>query len=146
VKFTVKTYKHTALKICFKKFRFFFLYNTIIQKNNFKITQELKNLDLKYCKLYNTLTIIILRNSIYRNYTSLINGLVMIVLPKTTLNLKILAQFNDIVTLVGVKINNKIYSIKQINLIIKFKYKKDSLNLVKTISLSLRALKFSSFI
>ena len=70
----------------------------------------------------------------------------MIVLPKTTLNLKILAQFNDIVTLVGVKINNKIYSIKQINLIIKFKYKKDSLNLVKTISLSLRALKFSSFI
>lgn len=70
----------------------------------------------------------------------------MIVLPKTTLNLKILAQFNDIVTLVGVKINNKIYSIKQINLIIKFKYKKDSLNLVKTISMSLRALKFSSII
>jgi hypothetical protein len=146
VKFTVKTYKHAALKICFKKFRFFFLYNTIIQKNNFKITQELKNLDLKYCKLYNTLTIIIMRNSIYRNYTSLINGLVMIVMPKTTLNLNILTQFKDIVTLVGVKINNKIYSIKQINLLIKFKYKKDSLNLVKTIRLSLSALKFSSFI
>jgi hypothetical protein len=70
----------------------------------------------------------------------------MLVLPKTTLNLNILTQFNDIVTLVGVKMNNKIYSIKQINLIIKFKYKKDSLNLVKTISLSLRVLKFSNFI
>ena len=146
MKFTVKTYKHSALKICFKKFRFFFLYNTIVEKNNFKILQELKTLELRHCKLYNTLTIIIMQNSIYQNYTSLINGLVMMVLPKTTMNLNTLAQFNDIVTLVGVKINNKIYSIKQINLVIKFNYVKDSLNLIKTVKLSLRVLKFSNLI
>ena len=87
-----------------------------------------------------------MQNSIYQNYTSLINGLVMMVLPKTTMNLNTLAQFNDIVTLVGVKINNKIYSIKQINLVIKFNYVKDSLNLIKTVKLSLRVLKFSNLI
>ena len=108
MQFTVKTYKHLTLKTYFKKFRFFFLYNTIIQKNNFKITQELKKLELKYCKLYNTLTVLIMYNSIYRNYISLINGLIMIVLPKITMNLNTLLQFNDIVTLVGVKVNNKL--------------------------------------
>lgn len=146
MKFTVKTYKHLTLKIYFKEFGFFFLYNTIVQKNNFKIPQELKTLELRHCKLYNTLAIIIMQNSIYRNYTSLINGLVMIVLPKTTMNLNTLVQFNDIVTPVGVKINNKIYSIKQINLVIKFKYMKDSLDLIKTVKLSLRVLKFSNLI
>jgi hypothetical protein len=146
VRFSVKTYKHLALKTYFKKFRFFFLYNTIVQKNNFKIPQELKNLELKHCKLYNTLTIIIMQNSIYRNYTSLINGLVMIVIPKNTMNLNTLAQFNDTVTLVGVKINNKIYSINQLNLVIKFKYMKDSLDFIKTVKLSLRVLKFSNLI
>ena len=146
MKFTVKTYKHLTLKIYFKKFRFFFLYNTIVQKNNFKTLQELKNLELKHYKLYNTLTVIIMQNSIYRNYTSLINGLMMLVLSKTTMHLNTLAQFNDIITLVGVKINNKIYSIKQINLVIEFKYIKDSLDLIRTVKLSLRVLKFSNLI
>ena len=144
MKFTVKTYKHLTLKTYFKKFRFFFLYNTIIQKNNFKITQELKKLELKYCKLYNTLTVLIMYNSIYRNYISLINGLIMIVLPKITMNLNTLLQFNDIVTPVGVKVNNKLYSSKQINLIIKFEYLKDSLSLIKTVKLSLRCLLYTS--
>jgi hypothetical protein len=142
VKFTVKTYKHLTLKTYFKKFRFFFLYNTIIQKNNFKITQELKKLELKYCKLYNTLTVLIMQNSIYRNYTSLINGLIMIVLPTISMNINTLVQFKDIITLVGLKINNKLYSSNQINFIVKFEYIKDSLNLIKTVKLSLRILKF----
>ena len=146
VKFTVKTYKHLTLKTYFKKFRFFFLYNTIIQKHNFKITQELKKLEFKYCKLYNTITALIMQNSIYRNYTSLINGLIMIVLPKISMNLNTLAQFNDIVTLVGIKVNNKLYSNKQVNLIIKFEYIKDSLSLIKTVKQSLRVLKFSNSI
>ncbi len=146
MKFSVKTYKYLTLKTYFKKFRFFFLYNTIIQKNNFKITQELKKLELKYCKLFNTLTVLIMQNSIYRNYMSLINGLIMIVLPKTLMNLNTLVQFHDIVTPVGVKVNNKLYSGKQINLIIKFEYIKDYLSLIKTVKLSLRILKFSNFI
>lgn len=146
MKFTVKTYKYLTLKIYFKKFRFFFLYNTIVQKTNLKILQELKNLELKHYKIYNTLIIIIMRNSIYQNYTSLINGLMMLVSSKTTMHLNTLAQFNDIITPVGVKINNKIYSIKQINLVIKFKYIKDSLDLIKTVKLSLRVLKFSNSI
>ena len=146
MKFTVKTYKHLTIKTYFKKFRFFFLYNTIIQKNNFKIIQELKKQELKYCKLYNTLTILIMQNSIYRNYTSLINGLIMIVLPKTSMNLNTLVQFNDIITLVAIKVNNFLYSSKQINLIIKFEYLKDSLCLIKTVKHSLRVLKFSNLI
>jgi hypothetical protein len=70
----------------------------------------------------------------------------MIVLPKITMNLNTLLQFNDIVTPVGVKVNNKLYSSKQINLIIKFEYLKDSLSLIKTVKLSLRVLKFSNLI
>jgi hypothetical protein len=70
----------------------------------------------------------------------------MIVIPKNTMNLNTLAQFNDTVTLVGVKINNKIYSINQLNLVIKFKYMKDSLDFIKTVKLSLRVLKFSNLI
>ena len=146
VKFTVKTYKYLTLKTYFKKFRFFFLYNTTIQKNNFKITQELKKLELKYWKLYNTLTVLIMQTSIYRNYTSLINGLVMIVRPNVSMTLNTLAQFNDILTLVGIKVNNKLYSSKQINLIIEFEYIKDFLGLIKTAKFSLRVLKFSNLI
>ena len=48
----------------------------------------------------------------------------MIVLPKTSMNLNTLVQFNDIITLVAIKVNNKLYSSKQINLIIKFEYLK----------------------
>lgn len=87
-----------------------------------------------------------MQNSIYRNYTSLINGLIMIVLPKTSMNLNTLVQFNDIITLVAIKVNNKLYSSKQINLIIKFEYLKDSLCLIKTVKHSLRVLKFSNLI
>lgn len=146
MKFSVKTFKHLTLKFYFKKIGFFFLYNTIVQKNSFKILQELKTLELGHCKLCNTLTIILMQNSIYRNYTSLINGLVLLVLPNTTMNLNTLTQFGDTATLVGIKMNNKIYSIKQINLTIKFKYVKDSLDLMITVKLSLRILKFSNLV
>jgi len=71
----------------------------------------------------------------------LINGLVMLVLPRTTINLNTLTHLNDIVTLTGIKINNKIYSTKQINPFIKFEYVKDYTNLVKTIKSSLKQLK-----
>ena len=141
VKFTIKTYKLSKIKKHFKKSHFFFLYNTITPKNNIKTTQELKKLDLKYYKLYNTLTRQTLKNSIYQNYQPLINGLVMLVLPRTTINLNTLAHLNDIVTLTGIKINNKIYSTKQINPFIKFEYVKDYTNLVKTIKSSLKQLK-----
>jgi hypothetical protein len=106
-----------------------------------KTTQELKKLKLKCYKLYNALTKLTLKTSIYQNFIPLIRGLVILVSPNFTLNLFTLIHLNDVVTLVGVKINNSIYSNTQIKAIIKFEYNQDILNLIKTIKISLRFFK-----
>ena len=57
-----------------------------------------------------------IKASIYTNYKQLIHSLTMFVNPKskTTLTLKKLINLEKILTLLSVKLNNKIYSISQL--------------------------------
>ena len=141
MEFTLKAYKLSKIKNYFKEYHFFFIYNTFIQKNDIKITQELKKLNLKSSKLYNTLTKLILKKSIYQKYLSIIRGLVSLMLPKTFINLTTLAILSETVTLLGLKINNKIYSKEQISFILKFDYSTNLLNLTKTFHVFLSFIK-----
>jgi|JI61114BRNA_FD_contig_121_56663_length_8984_multi_7_in_0_out_0_8 hypothetical protein len=136
MKFTVKSYKLTKIENYFKISNFFFLANTITPKNNIKTAQELKKSNLNYYKLYNTLTKRIIKNSIFYNYQPLINGLIMIVIPQDNKNIK--PRINEFIILLGVKLNNKIYSVDQIRSIIKFDFKKDYLNLIKASKVTLK--------
>ena len=79
--------------------------------------------------------------SIYENHKFLINGLVMLVIPETNITLKTLTQLNEIVTVISIKMNNKIYSVNQINSQTTFKYKNDNMNLTKTLKLVLKNIK-----
>ena len=139
MKFTVKTYKLTKIKNYFKTSNLLFLPNTITQRNNIKTAQELKKLNIIWYRLYNTLTKRILKNSIHCNYQPLINSLTMSVIPQKYEDIN--ARENKRITILSVKLNNKIYLIDQIQLTIKFDYKYDYLNTVKTLKFALKQIK-----
>lgn len=65
----------------------------------------------------------------------------MLVIPETNVTLKTLTQLNEIVTVISIKMNNKIYSVNQINSQTTFKYKNDNMNLTKTLKLVLKNIK-----
>lgn len=139
MKFTVKNYKLTKIKKYFKNYNFFFLANTITPKNNINTAQELKKLNLNCYKVHNNLTIRIIINSIYYNYQPLINSLIMIAVPQKNESIK--PHISEFITLLGVKLNNKIYSANQLNSTIKFNYSEDYLSIIKTLKISLKPTK-----
>ena len=141
MKFNIKHYKRLKIKKIFKNYHFFLLYNTITPTNNIKINQELKKLNLTHYKLQNTLIKQIFKNSIYKNYQPLFNGLIILVFPNSNINLKSLKKLNDIFTLIGIKINNKIYPINCIKSLNNLEYDKNCLNLLKTLKTSLKFIK-----
>jgi hypothetical protein len=145
MKFTIKTYKFSKIENHFKQNNFFCVCNTKTTKNNIQTTQKLKKLNLKSYKLYKTLTQRIFKNSIYKNQKFLMNGLIVIVIPQTNLTLNTLSQLNEIATTIGIKINNKIYSIDQLSSFINFKYNKDAANLLKTMKICLKPLKIITY-
>jgi len=141
VKFSIKAYKLLKIKNQFKHNHLLLLCNATTTKNNIEITQKLKKLNLQSYSLYKTLARRIFANSIYQNHFVLINGLVTIVAPKSTLTLATLARLNEVVTTVALKIDTKIYSITQLSSSIKFKYPDDCANLMKTLRISLKKIK-----
>lgn len=138
MKFNIKIYKFLKTKFFFKKTNCFFLYNTIIQKNNYIIKDLIKVTTIHY-KLFNSITKLMFQKSIYLKYTSLICGLLIIIFPKTY---RALPSLNDFFTLLGVKINNKIYSNVQIKNCITFNYQQNILNLIHTFRISLKSFSF----
>lgn len=139
MKFTVKNYKLTKIKNYFKKSNFLFLASTITPKNNIKTAQEFKKLNLNYYKLYNTVTKRVLINSIYHNYQSLINSLVMVAVPHKNKSIK--PPISDLIILLGIKLNNIIYSTNQIHSTVKFNYNEDYINVMKTLKFTLKPTK-----
>jgi hypothetical protein len=63
---------YVKVKNYFKNSHCFFLYNTVVQKNNIINAQYFKKIELKHYKLYNSLTKLIFSSSIYKKYISLI--------------------------------------------------------------------------
>lgn len=107
-------------------------------KNSIKVMQELKKLDLKHYKLYNTMTKQTFNKTIYQNYQPLISSFVMLIFPNATVKINKLKYFKDMVTLLGIKMNNKIYIFKNLYLETKFEFNKDYWYLVGLASFSLK--------
>ena len=118
MKFELKTYKVFKIKYYLKKNKLFFFYasTSLSLKNWFIIEQTLKKSELTYYRLSNTLARKTMKISIYTNFKQLIHSLTMFVNPnsKTILMLKKLINLEKILTLLSVKLNNKIYSISQL--------------------------------
>ena len=140
MKFSIKTYKLIKIKNYLKESAMLLFYNTITPKNSIRIMQELKRLDLNHYKLSNTMAKQILNSSIYQNYSSLISSFVMLIFPKKTINLNKLKYFNSTVTFLGIKMNNKIYTFKNIFLETKYEFNKDYFNLAMLSKFSLKTL------
>lgn len=144
MKFTIKTHKFLKIKNYFKTSHFFFISNSITPKNNILITQKLKKLNLKSCKFDNNLVKFAFRNSIYSNYLPIIKSLIKLILYNPTINIKALLNLTEL-TLIGLKLNNKLYSIKQINLPIKFNYIKNCNILMKLVKIILKQIQSFNF-
>jgi hypothetical protein len=124
MEFELKSYKVFKIKSYLKKNTLFFFYTTtsLNLKNWLLIEQTLKVSNLNYYRLFNTLTRKTLKKSVYINYKQLIHSLTMFVSPKsaTTLKLKKLINLETVLTMISIKLNNKIYSVcqfKKLNLL-----------------------------
>ena len=117
MEFELKAYKIFKIKSYLKKNIFFFFYTTtsLNLKTWILIEQVFKISDLNYYRLFNTLTRKTLKKSTYKNYRHLIHSLTMFVSPKSTITLKLkkLIKLETVLTMLSIKLNNKIYSVCQ---------------------------------
>nr|YP_010516653.1 hypothetical protein ON958_mgp27 [Haslea pseudostrearia]UXN44196.1 hypothetical protein [Haslea pseudostrearia] len=92
------------------------------------VEQSLSNSNLKYYKIYNKIALKVLKNSIYKNISQMIQG-TFFFLKLNEISLLINKQklFDSLrsifFTLLSIKLNNKVYSIVQIKNIKSLKYK-----------------------
>ena len=137
--FELKDYKLLKLKKHFSKTNFFFFFSGInVKANNWiKIEQELNNLGLNYNKINNNLTLNLLKNSIFKNTIPLVNGPIILILINKIrkLSLKNLTGINPLISLLCLRINNKIYLKTQIQNLINLNYSKNILVFRKSLKL-----------
>nr|UFQ22721.1 hypothetical protein [Attheya longicornis] len=140
--FELKDYKLLKLKKHFSKTNFFFFFSGInVKANNWiKIEQELNNLGLNYNKINNNLTLNLLKNSIFKNTIPLVNGPIILILINKIrkLSLKNLTGINPLISLLCLRINNKIYLKTQIQNLINLNYSKNILVFRKSLKLFLK--------
>jgi len=123
--FNLKEYKRSRIKHYLKKvnFFFFFLGTSLNNESWIKIEQAFVNHKLRYFRILNKLMIKTLKNSIFKNLVVLIHG--PIILVNTTnkkLPFKELENINPFISLLGFRLNNKIYSRRQIKNLKKISY------------------------
>jgi hypothetical protein len=126
MKLTSKEYRIIKIKNYLKKNNLFFFFNGINQNSNnwIKTEQELKNLNLKYYKIFNKTTINTFKNSIFINSRRTINGVTFVIKPvlnSTVLTKKMLFTLYPFVFL-SIKLNTNIYSYSQISCVNSFNY------------------------
>ena len=117
-------------------FLFFFLSNKSKSSGWKKIEQILKKLELVYCKIINKVLLKKLKNSIFRNFSVLIGGTILLLAPvkKQLKQFKVIEktlQFNF--SLLCLKLNNKMYSINEVKKLYDFSYKKNVFFLQKSL-------------
>jgi hypothetical protein len=123
--FNLKIYKRLKIKYYFKKINFFlFFHGTSLNNLEWiKIEQLLNKNELKYFRIFNTLMINILKNSIFKNLTILIHGpIILLNTNNTKLIIKKLENISSWINLLCLKLNTKIYSKKQIKNLKKLSY------------------------
>ena len=115
--FNLKTYKCVRIRHYFKKVNFFFFYHgTCLNEASWiKIKQILSKEELKYLRAVNTLIVKSVKNSIFKNLTFIVQGPIMLLhTSKTKLVLKKLDSLNAWTSFLCLKLNNKLYSKRQI--------------------------------
>jgi hypothetical protein len=123
--FSLKTYRRLKIKYYLKTINFFFFFHGASLNNEswIKTEQTLVKNKLKYYRVFNTLMIRTLKCSIFKNLITLLHGpIVLINTDNVELTLKKLKNINPLINLLCLKLNNKIYSRKQIKNIKKLSY------------------------
>jgi|MDSX01.1.fsa_nt_gb hypothetical protein len=120
MKFNLKDYKVYKIRQYFKTNKFFIFYHgvSLSAKNWIKIEQDLSKAKLNYYRSYNSLTKNVIADSIFKNLIQLINGPLFFI----TLNqkesagqtLKKLIEINKLLSVLCARLNNKIYSLRQL--------------------------------
>ena len=140
--YNLKNYQILKTKKYFKNNNFFFIYHSskLNSKDWIKIEQKIKKLKLKHYKIFNGTTIKIIQESIYKNYSKSISGLILVIKPKfKSTEIKLLElkkELKILFVLLSIKVNNKIYFVSQISDIETFSYKKEVLKLYKILEKS----------
>ena len=144
MKFNLKTYKLSIFRNYLKKKGFLIIAISVTQKNQIKQNQKFKKLNYNYYQVYNTLFKKVLKNSIYKNYLFLIKSVIILLSTKNNKIITELSQLKKQITVIGVKIDNKIYFAHQLNLTnLKLTYKVNHLNTTQTLKTILTSFKIS---
>ena len=123
--FNLKTYKCFKIKRYFKTIHFFcFFHGTSISNENWvKIEQIFANNGLTYFRILNKIMINTLSNSIFKNLTLLIHGpIILLNSNNANLTFKELENINPSMKLLGFRLNNRVYSKKQVEKLKKLSY------------------------
>ena len=125
--FNLKTYKCFKIKYYLREINFFFFFQgtSVDNESWVKIEQSFVNHELKYYRILNKLMINTLKSSILKNVIVLIHGPIILLNNdnnNTKLTFKELENINPLINLLGFRLNNKIYSKKQIKNLRKMSY------------------------
>ena len=123
--FNIKTYKRLKIEHYFKKRNFFlFFHGTCFNNVNWiKVEQLFNEKELKYLRVINTLLVATLKYSIFKNLAVLVHGPILLLhINNAKSIIKKLNSADIWVNLLCLKLNNKIYSSKQITNLSKLSY------------------------
>jgi hypothetical protein len=134
MKLNSKIYKINKTKNLTKTNSLFFIYNGINQKATdwINVEQKLININFKYYKVFNKVALKTFENSIFKNSKFTINSTTFFIKPSLNdINLKkhiLINNFESLLfKLLAIKLNNKIYSIKQLNKTYSMTYKNNKI-------------------
>lgn len=130
MKFELKSYKLQKTKSYFKEKPLFFMFNVsnLNSKSWLKTEQVFFNYNLKYYKVYNTLSKKFLEKSIFKNTAVLMNGSICLVdfnkNEDIQINLQKIIKLNPSMPFLGLRLNTKVYSLSQLNTVSTINYNK----------------------
>jgi hypothetical protein len=120
--------KKTELTLKQKDFIFFFQTTNLTSTDKLKIEQEFYKKNVGSYKTHNNSTKIVLQNSIFLNFSGLINSSSCLNFYNNKFidnNFRNSSNFNSIMILTAVKINKKIYSTNQLKKLLTINYLKN---------------------
>lgn len=142
--FDFKSYQIIRCKKYFKRVGcFLILHSSKYDSSKWMRTeQELKKLRLTYYKPLNKAIVWSLNSSIYKNFGSVFSSFVLLIsftYKTTNQNFQqILKELKPAFVIVGLKLNNRIYSPAQLKGFKEFSYKKNMFNLHRVLDKSLK--------
>lgn len=133
MKLCSKTFKLKKLNFLLKKKKLILFFNLInINTINWiNIEQKLKKNNILYYKIYNTLALLLIKNSLFKNIKFLINSTIIFFSPyyyEKTFSFiikKVLDISHLYLNCLCIKVNNILYYASQLNNIVSFKYIKN---------------------